>query len=105
MTENPDFLSYHEAFALGSEPELELEPAPFEAPAESEILLDPQEVAALAYAYWVERGSPSESAQEEKDADWFRAESCLRARTAGAAESPPAQAESAESREVGLDCA
>jgi hypothetical protein len=103
MTENPDFLSYHEAFALGSEPELELEPAPFEAPTESEILLDPQEVTALAHAYWVERGSPSESTQEEQDADWFRAESCLRARIAGAAEESLAQVESAEDLEPGID--
>lgn len=96
MIENPDLLSYHEAFALGSEPEPELEPAPFVAATESEILLDPQEVAALAYAYWVERGSPSESPQEERDADWFRAESCLRARIAAADEVPPAELESQE---------
>jgi hypothetical protein len=96
MTENPDFLSYREAFALGSETEPELEPAPFEAPTESEILLDPEEVAALAHAYWIERGSPSESTQEEQDADWYRAESCLRARIAAEAEEPLAQVESAE---------
>ena len=96
MIENPDLLSYHEAFALGSELEPELEPPPFEAATESEILWDPQEVAALAYGYWVERGSPCDSPQEEKDADWFRAESCLRARIAAAAVAPPAEAESAE---------
>jgi hypothetical protein len=105
MKEIPDLLSYHEVFALGSEPEPEPEPepAPIEAETESEILLDPQEIAALAYGYWVERGSPGESTQEEKDADWFRAESCLRAGGAAAAAGPPAQAGSAEGPEVDVD--
>lgn len=48
----------------------------------SEVLVDPQEVASLAYAYWLERGCPCDSPQAEKDADWYRAESCLKARIA-----------------------
>lgn len=105
MKEIPDLLSYHEVFALGSEPEPEPEPepAPIEAETESEILLDPQEIAALAYGYWVERGSPCDSLQEEKDADWFRAESFLRTGIAAAAPEPLARAESAQGLDADVD--
>jgi len=60
---------------------------------ESETLLNPAEVASLAYGYWLERGCPCDSTQEDKDADWFRAESELRAQSAAPAKRPPAQAE------------
>lgn len=92
MTASSEVLSDPEVHAS----EREAAPAPAEAEAVSEILLDPEKVASLAYGYWVERGSPCDSPQEEKDADWFRAESCLRARIAAAAVAPPAEAESAE---------
>ncbi len=36
--------------------------------------IDPQEIAALAYRYWEERGRPESSPEQ----DWFRAEETLR---------------------------
>lgn len=63
----------------------------------SEVHLDHDEIAALAYGYWLERGCPNDSPPEERDADWFRAESELRSRI-DAASKTPAQAESRETR-------
>jgi hypothetical protein len=78
-----------EVRASGHEPEF----AQPESVAGSEILLDPQEVACLAYRYWHERGCPCDSPQEDREADWFRAEAELRARIAAAAARSPALAE------------
>ena len=49
-------------------------------PPAEEKPLDPEEVARLAYSYWLERGGKGGSPEE----DWLRAEQRLRARGAGA---------------------
>ena len=76
--------------------EHELESAQPESQAGSEILLDPQDVACLAYEYWHDRGCPCDSTLQDQEADWFRAESELRARIAGAAAQPSVLAEPTE---------
>lgn len=81
--------------------EREPEPASVKAEAGSEILLDPEKAASLAYGYRVERGSPCDSPQEVKDADWFRAETCLRARIAAAADQRPGAEEGLRADEDG----
>jgi hypothetical protein len=43
-------------------------------PVQSHSVADHEEIARLAYAYWVERGCPHGSSEE----DWFRAETTLR---------------------------
>jgi hypothetical protein len=47
----------------------------------SHSVADQEEIARLAYAYWVERGCPDGSPEE----DWFRAETVLREQTHQAA--------------------
>ena len=87
MTAIAEVLSEPEAEA----PEQELDSAPVaEAVAETEMLLDRQKVASLAYGYWLERGCPCNSPQADREADWFRAESELRSRIASTIAEPAA---------------
>jgi hypothetical protein len=92
MSEHLEMPIEAEVQASGDEPE-SAQPEPMTG---SEIPLDPQQVACLANRYWQERGSPKDSSQENQDADWFRAESELKARIAAAAAQPSELAKSPE---------
>ena len=59
---------------------ISLPPGPSVVPPAEEKPLDPEEVARLAYSYWLERGGKGGSPEE----DWLRAEQKLKARGTGA---------------------
>lgn len=60
----------------------------------SEVKLASQEIASLAYCYWIERGRPLGS----PELDWFRAEAEMKARIATPAATPRAEAKARENK-------